>query len=453
MKLKVVVASMTVLGLVCSPVFAASKSKHKRMKHRMAYKDEYKDVPVCTISPTSLTMVEMTQNVGRSLPNPCNPGWYDRIRVSGGVNVDVGKWGARNANYMGENYQRVSLNDAYLNVAADASDWAHVFASLSYDTATINTNPGAFNNKGQSEYSAAYSNNINGNSGQSVSLEQGYATIGNFDVSPMFLQVGKQFQDFSRYEIHPITRTLNQVLSETLATSIKLGFISDGFHGSVYAFDDPLTKSAGGSNTTTNYGATVGYDQPGDQFGWDLGVGYLYNMIGVNDVAYMVNNYRSSTNDYTRRVGAWNIYGDINSGPFTLGARYTAALDNFNPNDMPKNGNADLTAGSAVIGSGTNVTVATTAQGAKPWAFDIKAGYGFEGMGKNQNVYLGYQASNEAGGLNIPKYRWMVGYGIDMWKNVNLGGEWDYDSAYSVAKGGTNNNTNLVSLRAAVKFS
>jgi len=168
----------------------------------------------------------------------------------------------------------------------------------------------------------------------------------------------------------------------------------------------------------------------------------------VNDVAWMVQNY-TGANFYRNRVGAWSIYGDVNSGPFTLGARYTAALQRFNVLDMPKNGNVNVATGAV----GTAVTAATAgATGAKPWAVTVQGGYGFEGWGKNQNVYLGYQGSNEAGGFNIPKNRWLVGYGVDMWKNTSLGAEWDFDNAYSTAKGGTGNNTNLLTLRAAVKF-
>lgn len=483
MKLKLVVASMSVLGLISCPAFAATaddasanandsantsmtsvKHKHHHRHHQKMmketteaqnYKDTFKDQAPCMISPTTMTMVEMTQNSGRSLPNPCNPGWYNRIWVSGGANVDIGKWGNRNSNYMGENYQRVSLNDAYLNVAADASDWAKFFASISYDTATIVNNPSLFNNRGAAEYSAPYSNNIGGSNQHSVQLEQGFATLANFDVSPIFVQVGKQFQDFSRYEIHPITRSLTQVMSETLATSLKLGFLYNGFNGSLFAFDDPLTKVGGGSNTTTNYGAALGYDMPNDQFGWDIGAAYLYNMIGVNDVAFSVNNFvgTAAGAGYHSRVGAYALYGDLNTGPFTVGVRYTAAAQRFNVLDMTKNGFADLTAASAVLGSGTAIAAAAGAKGAEPWAAGIQAGYGFEGWGKNQNVYLGYQASNEAAGLNIPKNRWLAGYNVDMFQNVNLGAEWDHDNAYSASNGGTGNAANLVTLRAAVKFS
>lgn len=452
MNLKLVVATMSVLGLVSCPVFAAAGSKHKHhhKHHTVAqhdYKDmgalPYKDQPVCMISQNTMIMTDMTQNMGRSLPNPCNPGWFNRIAVSGGINVDLGKFGNRNANFMGVNYQRFSLNDAYLNVAADVNEWAKAFASLSYNTATINA-PLSGNAAGTglgaivTEYSSAYSNNVASGGNSTVQLEQGFATLGNLDESPIFIQVGKKFQDFSRYEIHPITRSITQVVSETLATSVELGFLTNGFHGGLFAFDDPIAKT-GQTTTTTNYGVSLGYDAPSDCLGWDIGAGYLYNMIGVNDVAYMVNQINAAVTTgltgYNTRVGAGALYGDINSGPFTVGARYTTALQRFNILDLPKN----------------NALTSTT--GGKPWAAGIQAGYGFDAWGKNQNVYLGYQASREGANLGLPKSRWLVGYGIDVFgKNTNVGIEWDHDSAYSTGNGGNGNNYNLVSVRSSVKF-
>ena len=268
--------------------------------------------------------------------------------------------------------------------------------------------------------------------------------------TPIFLQVGKQFQDFSRYEIHPITRSLTQVMSETLATSLKVGFIVPmGFNGSVYVFDDPLAK-VGQNTKTTNYGVSLGYDAPSETLGWDIGAGWLYNLIGVNDVAYnVVNNNASGAGlpAYNTRVGGVAVYADVNSGPFSIGARYTTAVTRFNVNDLAKDGIANYTTGT-ILGVPT-----AAASGAKPWAAGIQGAYGFDAWGKNQNVYLGYQASREAAGLDMPKSRWLVGYGIDMFgRSTNVGIEWDHDMAYSAGNGGSGNNSNLVSLRSSVKF-
>lgn len=451
MKLKLVVASMSILGLISCPVLAAHHAKnkhhHKMMKHKVHqvatqdYKDMgvMKDEVVCTISQTTMLMTAMTQNLGRSIPNPCmSADWFKRIQMSGGINVDVGKWGNRNMAYMGENYQRLSLNDVYINIAADVNEWTKAFASISYGNPSTNADNAAGAGNDPGEYSAAYANNIQGTAVNNVQVEQALITISNFDVSPIFLQVGKGFQDFSRYQIHPITRSMTQVMSETLATSIELGFVVPmGLHGDVYVFDDPTGK-IGKTARTTNYGAALGYDQISDQLGFDLGVGYLYNLYGVNDIAYAVNNFTGNAG-YNNRVSGIAAYADVNSGPFWLSGRYTTAIQRFNILDLPKNG------------------AAASTTGAKPWTAGGEVGYGFMdlfgmGYGKKQNIYLGYQASREAAGLDLPKSRWQLGYNVDIWPHTNFGIQWDHDQNYSAANGGNNNSTNLVSLRAAVQF-
>lgn len=470
MKLKLVVVSMSLLGLVSSPSFSAvnnsydnhySKTTHGKMARSSSEYVDYKDsssLPVkpapvdavCTMSEHSLILDEMTQNVGRALPNPCNPGWFDRLSISGGINVDFGKWGNRNTNYMGENYQRLSLNDVYLNIAANVNDWAHAFASISYNTATINDPTTAQPNSHVGEYDAAYSNNVTSGASNALQLEQGFITLANFDASPVFVQIGKQYQDFSRYEIHPITESLTQVMSKVLATSAKAGFIANGFNGSVYVFDTPLTRVGHGSQKT-NYGASLGVDMPNEQLGWSFGVAYLHNLIGANDVAYNVNQFTlansalNNTGGYSRRVPAAALYADVNSGPFYVGARYTTSLRRFNVNDLPRDGIADIDpiSGAPIPG----------AEGARPWAFGLTAGYGFTyWCDKSQNIYAGFQSSGQAAGLNIPRKRLLAAYDIEIWKNTDLMAELDHDIGYNSRHGGTGRVTNLISLRAAVKF-
>lgn len=424
MKLKFVVASMSVLGLISSSAFATTHNKHHtQLQSEPVAQRDYKDMQpvgeICSISHSTMIMDGMTQSMGRSMPSPCNPGWFNRIQLSGGLNIDLGKWGNRSASFMGENYQRLSINDGYLNMAANVNDWVSAFVGLSYSNPTTVADNSTYGG----EYSAAYSNNIQGTGNNVIQLEQAYATIANFEMSPVFLQIGKQYQDFSRYQIHPIERSMTQVMSETLATSAKLGFILPvGFHGSIYVFDDPVAK-INKTAKTTNYGAALGFDHPSDVFGFDLGAAYLYNMIGVNDTAYSVQNF-TGNDGYHNRVGGVAVYADANSGPFIFGVRYTTVVDRFSPLDLPRYGVANVV-GTGVIGHpGASAAVSPDASGAKPWSVGAQAGYGFEGWNKNQNVYLGYQASREAAGLNLPKSRWLAGYGIDMWKYTNFGVEW-----------------------------
>jgi hypothetical protein len=458
MKLKLIVVSLGMIGLINSQAFAvtpnndtpikktsASKSQTQHIVnengHRHYNKEEhsardYKDMPsaaLCIISQPEMILNEMTQSMGRSMPSPCtSPGWADRIQVSGGINIDLGKFGNRTGGYQGENYKRFSLNDAYLNVGANINEWTHGFASLSYGdpTSTDFTDSGAF------EYSSVYN-------AHQLTLEQAYATIANFNASPLFLQVGKQFQDFSRYDIHPITRSMTQVLSETLRTSVKVGFIVPfGFNGAIYAFDNTI-RQIGKHYPPTDYGASLGIDRPNDQFGWDIGVGYMRNMISAKDVAHAVTNF-TGVRAYNQQVGGIALYGDVNSGPFYLSGRYTGAANRFAPEDLPKNGEAD-------IGN-------PAAHGAKPWALGVEIGVGFVNVlgwncPRNQKLYAGYQSSHQAAGIGLPRSRWIAGYGIEALKNTNFGLEWDHDNAYAESSGGNNQHHNdIVTIRAAFQF-
>lgn len=465
MKLKLVVASMSVLGLISCPVLADTQTKHKHHHHKKVHHHHhhanYKEMgelpvqpaPVVQAAPMvdmySLTLDSMNQNLNRSVH--ATPDWFQHIAITGGANFDA-TWGNRSMGFMGENARRLALNDVYLNATAMVNDWAKAFASLSFNNAYPGNNAGGtlingidapVNADYPGIYSAAYTNNR-------LNLEQGYMTFGSFNCSPFFVQLGKQFQDFGRYTIHPLTRTLTQVLSESLQTSAKIGFITNmGLHGAIYAFDNSLTRSGLG-HTQTVYGAALGFDQPSDQLGFDLGVGYMSNMTGVNDVAYAISAFETIGNSpntagtYNGTVGAMNGYADINAGPFSLGGRYTTSLQKFNPNTLS-------TQYLNVVGSG-----------ARPWAADVTAAYAFNLFAKNQNVYVGYQASNNAVNLFIPRTRWLVGYGIDTCKNTSLGVEVHHNNPYSSGNGvnnganlnfsGNSQSSNEVHARASVKF-
>lgn len=453
MKLKtLVVASMSVLGLslISYPAMAAQKHKHHHVKHNHHHQVAatpvvYKDMgalptEVCPINdPISLTLDMMDHNTGRA---KAHEGCTKMISFAGGVNFDV-KWGNRGMGYQGENVSRVSLNDAYLNIFGNVTEWSKAFASISYSNpSAVNAGTSSINRGGQ--YSNVYSvNNLN--------LEQGFIRIANFDQSPFFLQLGKQFQDFGRYKLHPIERPMTQVMTETLATSAEAGFVTPmGFHGSVAAFDNqlngrystyPVTAVEG--HKKTDYTASLGFDQMNDQLSFGVNVSYIYNLTGVNDVAQAISQYQGGVNatsngSYGNRVSGVSLDGMVSSGPFSLVGDYVTANTSFSPNDL---GNKGIMA--VAMGTGN---------GAKPWTSNLQAGYNFNAWNKDQNVYVGYQASGDAVNLSLPKNRWVVGYNVDVWKSTNLGLELGHDKDYNTSNGGTGNSSNTIGLRAGVQF-
>lgn len=478
MKLKLVVASMSVLGLISCPLFAAAHSKHKthhkRVHHRQhccpkpcfrqaTVGNTMVAVPAPCVQPqpclelprvdcTMLMLDAMTQNWGRG---HAMPDWFQRIGINGGINFDA-HFGNRDAGFTTENYTRFSVNDVYLNATALVNDWTRAFVSISYNNASPDDEN--FFVLSARHYPGVYSNVYRIDD---LSLEQGYITFGNFDCSPFFVQVGKMFQDYGRYTIHPLTRTLVQSLTETLRTSAKVGFMQNGFHGSAYVFENPAVRVTNSPSSTFPFfetidhrsevvwGASLGYDQVCNCFGFDLGVGYLSNMIGVNDVTRAVTIFHDpfgfgviGDRTFRNRVGSVAVYADVNSGPFTLGARYATALTSFNELDL-----------STVFGD-------FRTGGAKPRALDLTAGYGWNCWDRGQNIYVSYQTTRDAVNLFLPRDRWEAGYGVDIFRNATLTFVVDHDKDYDRSDrsvgfrnfGPTGNTYNLFGIRAAVRF-
>lgn len=458
MKLKLVVASMSVLGLISCPALADTAAKHrthhaKMRHHRMVAQQAPAMAAPCAMPAPAVIDVPrldtyqlvydtIGQNLGRQIHG--SPDWFNRISLSGGLNFDA-HFGNRNMGYMGENYRRLSINDVYVDTSAFVNEWTKAFAEFSFNNAS-----GPNGIKG-GQYSTAYP--------PFFRVQQAYITFSNFCGCdfPFFVQLGKQFTDFGRYTIHPMVRSLTQVMSESLQTSAKLGFITPmGFNGQVYAFENPLNKTNNSFNNSSSrnvvWGAALNFNQPCDQLGYDVGIGWMSNMTGVNDVAAAISNFEgfglTNAGSYNTRVSAVAVHGDVNSGPFLFGAHYVRALQSFSANNLSTVYNSNL--------------LGLTAGGAKPWAWDVSVGYGFStdfGCGcRAQTIYAGYQRSGQAVNLLIPRYRWVAGYGIEVLKNTTLGVEWNYDRDY----GGTNNNTSnsrgtgkssqTVNARAAVKF-
>lgn len=471
MKLKLIVTSMMISGLISSPLFAATQKHTEEAMPVGGYKGEIFATPCPKVSVYSPIMDAMSQNVRRA---KATIGCDKPIQLAGGINFDT-QFGNLNQGFMGENNSRFALNDAYVNATGNINPWVSAFVELSYnniqDTALNSANFNRYYTTRTTNqatlpglYSAGYTLDA-------LDLQQGYITLGNPEMFPLFLKLGKQFQDFGRYTIHPITRSMTQVMTETLQTSAELSFISNwntaSFHGSLFTFQNQIPEvnddnvgtnfnpgNIAPNHGNTNFGAQLGIGQVSAQLGWDIGIGYINDMMGVNDIAYAAAFRKSSISVtsltdsdainvsqsyYFDSVSGLTAYGMVNSGPFSLSAHYVTALQEFDPADFTHD----------MLGF---IPTNSSDDGAQPWAADLQVAYGFNAWDKAQNLYVGYQQSGDAVALYIPKNRWVAGYGIDVLKNTNIGVEYSNDQAYSISDGGNNENSNRVALRVSAMF-
>lgn len=253
MRLKILVAAslsaFAFVSLLQYPVFAAvNHAKNSKNNTKPDYKGEVAQIiEAPTVSLFDLIYTQMSQNTGRGTKGSAD--WFSRIRFGGGLNFDA-HTGNRSMGYNGENVQGLSLNDAYLNANANINDWTKVFLSVNYNNASPQ------NGIREGMYDSA-------SRPYRLNLNQGYITLANFHVWPVFLQLGKQYTDYGRYTLFPITRSLTQVMTESLQTSAKLGFIAPvfgdmGFNGQVYAFDPSLTQT-GLSHKKNRLWSSIGF--------------------------------------------------------------------------------------------------------------------------------------------------------------------------------------------------
>ena len=93
-------------------------------------------------------------------------------------------------------------------------------------------------------------------------------------------------------------------------------------------------------------------------------------------------------------------------------------------------------AASATVGSGPAsltgeyVTAVDARNGSEPSAWMVEAAFEFEFLGKGAAVAAGYQATQEAAGLDLPESRVLLGLAVELMEGVGLSMEWKRDEAY-----------------------
>lgn len=348
--------------------------------------------------------------------------WTKYVSVHGGLFVD-GVWGAKSKDFAGENTKALSVTNGYVAFEATPNDWAKFDMTANY-----------------SDASSSY---VTG-SDQNAYIDQAYVTFGNADRYPVFVQLGRQYSPFGRYDLTPVVKSLGQVLTQTNQTEAQVGFVvPQGLYGSVYTFQNGVAKDDGNGTASStnpyNFGGLVGFKKANDRMSVDLGLGYMSNMTGVQAIQdYITNEGAYSSNSrsqtfYNNDVDAIAPYVSFKTGPFGVDLDYVSALEHFD---------------AATMQSKTN-------EGAEPSAFDSKVTYSFNKKNMDQEVFVGYQHSAEASALDLPEDRYAVGYNIYPWTNVVFGAEIDRDHEYSSEYVGNYNQGEtyyIYNLRAGVQF-
>ena len=246
--------------------------------------------------------------------------------------------------------------------------------------------------------------------------------------APWFVTAGQQYVPFGAYETNLLSDPLTLEIGETRETAIQGGFENGGFFGALYVFNGSNKQNNGSDDEIDNWGAALGFAREGEDLSFALGAGYI-NDIGDSDALQDQISANLGNNDVADHVGGWTANAMLTAGAFTVIGEYTAASDEFQLAELPFNG-----------------------RGAKPKAWNIEVGYGFNLAGKEATFAVGYQGTDEALNLELPERRTLAALSVAILPNTALTFEWAHDEDYGTNDGGTDESADTATAQLAVEF-
>ena len=411
MNLKLVVTTMIVAGAITGNAFADQADLSTQ------------------VAALQTQVKQMQDSIGNNAGvKATSANWFNRISVSGLANIDLmGSHKYAPVGFTTSNPSAIAVGSAALFLDANISDWTKAHIGFAYATANQNSfnaiRPGAYT---YSDYTGSDSR---------ANLDEAYVTIGNFAKSAFYMTAGKQYVPFGSYTpFADITPSTTQLLSQVNDPAVVAGFVTNnGFNGSIFALQGIQNVNTQ-RNNIQNYGASLALNNTYGNVSYKAGVSYLANMADVTIENMNLTNanvypdsqgYTSSTPGVAANIG-------FKVSAFDASGKWVGATKAFNVNDFEYD-----------------------SAGAKPSAWSADAGFSFPVLAHDSRFGLGYQGSKQAnddGLVSVPKTRYLIDYKVNVSKYTDLGFELRHDVDYSIANGGTGNNTNTGVARLSVKF-
>lgn len=338
-------------------------------------------------TPQRVEQLEAALETKRDAGDGLGAGWFNNIEIAGLIEVEASYADP----YEGDSESDIALATFELGLAAQVTEWVEATASLLYE-------------EGETD----------------LEVDIAQVTLANEAVTPVYVNVGQFYLPFGAYETNLVSDPLTLEIGEIRESAVEVGFVYEGFGGSVYTFQGD--NEVDGDTRIDSWGANLGFAQELDAVSWSVGAGYISNL-GDSD------SLRDTVVDPTDFTGGWTANLAVVAGDFNLIGEYLGAADSFDAAALSFDGN-----------------------GAKPEAWNIELGYSFEVFGRESVAAVAYQVSNEALALELPEARWLVGWSIGIFDGTALSFEYSHDSDYSTGKGGTGEDASAFVAQLAVEF-
>lgn len=440
MKLKPVVASLFVLGLVSGSALATGKQ----------------------------TLVQQAVVDNNSVTSPvCTDNWFNRISI-GGIGSVVGTYG--NTDPAGTLFPTAHSTDLYVNnfnILANAviNSWTKATLNLAYIgypshvfVPSFYHSDWNFDLRKRPILSIDIDWMARRSTDNKIKADEAYLTFAKLDKYPVYFKIGKQYIPFGTYSnpYNFVLTPMTQMLSQTNQTAAVLGLATDfGLYANVYAFRGNSQPSSASGGMIRNYGAQLGFYDNLSRFGvsdahYNLNVGAIR---AIQDGDYWTKtDFMSEFFHYSDPVAGISLHGDLSWQAFDLSANYVQALKDVQGlPDMPGWLNKFAFIHSIFpivptpdqIRNGIINAIYGKDSNRKIWAADVNAGYAFNVWDHNSRIGLSYQFGGNGQFLadtfhvGFPKTRIQADYKVNLLKNV------DFDVAVAHNRSYDYRNTNF----------
>jgi len=259
-----------------------------------------------------------------------------------------------------------------------------------------------------------------------VDIDEAYILIGNTEKFPLYIRAGKQYLPLGEFDTNMISDPLTLELAEINESALSLGFEKNGFflEGSIFNGDvDKEDNVNDDLNHLDEFSIYGGYSGEFNGVSFTAWGGYLNNIADSDTISDTVPN---TIDDYIDALCA-NLAIDFQD--ITIYASYAGAVESF------KKGELDF-----------------KNHGAKPRAWNIEAGYTMNLFNYDTTFAVGYQGTDEAVDLEMPKSRYIGSITVSLLENLSLAIEYAYDKDYDLSEGGTDEHAHTVTTQLHLEF-
>ncbi len=260
---------------------------------------------------------------------------------------------------------------------------------------------------------------------ETISLDEAFATLGNTEKFPLYLQAGKWAGPFGGFDTDMSSDPLTKNMGETKEAAVLVGAVHDGLVLEGYLYNGD-TQKAGQSNKIDQFGASLGYGGEQNGVSYNGGIGYINNIADSDGLTDALGGNSTALSKY---VPGAEIHADVSFSNLTLRAGYMTALNAFQAGEVAFNG-----------------------QGAKPVAWNLEAAYTLPVMGKDTTFAATVQGTREARALSLPETRYGAAVTVAIVDHFSITGEYLHDEDYSVSEGGTGNSGHTATLKIAAEY-